>query len=132
MHLKNPRARPHTPLLLSWLGLWLLTCSCMSNATAQTGPAGTLFTVPTTTFYKQVTGESVVTLNDTTETIVGVQTQLNTLRTQNPAKVIVVNLKANGRYIVTTTPLVLGTNMCLNGNGATLVAASRDHRKQPS
>ena len=124
MHLKNPRARPHTPLLLSWLGLWLLTCSCMSNATAQTGPAGTLFTVPTTTFYKQVTGESVVTLNDTTETIVGVQTQLNTLRTQNPAKVIVVNLKANGRYIVTTTPLVLGTNMCLNGNGATLVAAS--------
>ncbi len=124
MHLKNPRARPHTPLLLSWLGLWLLSCSCMPNATAQTGPAGTLFTVPTTTFYKQVTGESVVTLNDTTETIVGVQTQLNTLRTQNPAKVIVVNLKANGRYLVTTTPLVLGTNMCLNGNGATLAAAS--------
>ena len=109
---------------LRWFGLALLTGTSMPIASAQTGPVGTLFTVPTTTFYKQSSGESVVTQNDTTETIAGVQTHLNTLRTQNPTKVIIVNLKANGRYLVNTTPLVLGTNMCLNGNGATLAATS--------
>ena len=107
-----------------WLGLALLTGTSVPIVSAQTGPVGTLFTVPTTTFYKQSSGESVVTQNDTTETIAGVQTQLNTLRTQNPTKVIIVNLKTNGRYLVNTTPLVLGTNMCLNGNGATLAATS--------
>jgi len=109
---------------LRWFGLALLTGTSMPITSAQTGPVGTLFTVPTTTFYKQSSGESVVTQNDSTETIAGVQTQLNTLRTQNPTKVIIVNLKANGRYLVNTTPLVLGTNMCLNGNGATLAASS--------
>ncbi len=107
-----------------WIGLALLTGTSVPIVSAQTGPVGTLFTVPTTTFYKQSSGESVVTQNDTTETIAGVQTQLNTLRTQNPTKVIIVNLKTNGRYLVNTTPLVLGTNMCLNGNGATLAATS--------
>ncbi len=120
----NPRTQPSAPRQLRWLGLWLLTCASLPTAPAQTGPVGTLFTVPTTTFYKQVSGESVVTLNDTSETITGVQTQINSLRTQNPTKVIVINLKANGRYLVDTTPLVLGTNMCLNGAGATLAATS--------
>ena len=124
MHSRNPRPQLRNPSSFGWLGLWLLACTSLPPAPAQTGPVGTLFTVPTTTFYKQVSGESVVTLNDTTETITGVQTQINSLRTLNPTKVIVINLKANGRYVVTTSPLVLGTNMCLNGGGATLAAAS--------
>jgi hypothetical protein len=79
------------------------------------------YVVPNATFVQQ-SGETVTTINDTSGSIATVQTAINSARTANASRLIVVNLKANTRYAVTTTPLTLGSNVCLTGSGTTIAA----------
>ncbi|MBU6222316.1 MAG: right-handed parallel beta-helix repeat-containing protein [Planctomycetes bacterium] len=81
------------------------------------------YVVPNATFVQQ-SGETVTTINDTSGSIATVQTAINSARTANASRLIVVNLKANTRYTVTTTPLTLGSNVCLTGSGTTIAAAA--------
>ena len=62
------------------------------------------YVVPNAAFVQQ-SGETVTTINDTSGSIATVQTAINSARTANASRLIVVNLKANTRYVVTTTPL---------------------------
>ena len=79
------------------------------------------YVVPNATFVQQ-SGETVTTINDTSGSIATVQTAINSARTANASRLIVVNLKANTRYVVTPTPLPLGSNVCLTGDGTTIAA----------
>ena len=81
------------------------------------------YVVPNATFVQQ-SGETVTTINDTSGSIATVQTAINSARTANASRLIVVNLKANTRYTVTTTPLTLGSNVCLTGSGTTIAATA--------
>ena len=81
------------------------------------------YVVSNATFVQQ-SGETVTTINDTSGSIATVQTAINSARTANASRLIVVNLKANTRYTVTSTPLTLGSNVCLTGSGTTIAAAA--------
>ncbi len=80
------------------------------------------YAVPSASFI-QTSGEAVTRINDTTGTIAGVQSLIDSSRTANPDRFIVVTLKAGAAYAVSTTPLVLSSKMCVSGAGTSLVAA---------
>ena len=86
------------------------------------GPA--LYTAPDNKFVEQPTGEQVVTINDTTGTIAGLQAAIDGARTSNASGVLVIHLKAGATYAVSSASLTLGSHMALVGTGATLRAAS--------
>lgn len=81
------------------------------------------YVVPNGAFVQQ-SGETITTINDTSGSISTVQAAINSARTANASRLIVVNLKANTRYAVTTAPLTLGSNVCLTGSGTTIAAAA--------
>ena len=86
-----------------------------------TGVMTPSYVVPNASFVQQ-SGETVTTINDTSGSIATVQAAINSARTANTTRMIVVNLKASTRYAVTSTPLTLGSNVCLTGNGTTIAA----------
>jgi len=85
---------------------------------------GTLYTVPNGTFYQQPTGETVTTINDTSGSISTLQAAINSARAANATRFLIINLKSNTEYLVTTSPLILGSKMCLSGASNTSIAAS--------
>jgi parallel beta-helix repeat protein len=66
----------------------------------------------------------VVTVNDTSGTLAGLQAAIDGARTANPSKVIVIHLKSATTYAVSSTSLALSSHMALVGTGATIQAAS--------
>jgi parallel beta-helix repeat protein len=91
---------------------------------AQPGVTGTLYTVPNGTFYQQTTSETVTTINDTSGSISTLQTAINSARAANATRFLIINLKSNTEYLVTTTPLILGSKMCLYGSSNSSITAS--------
>ena len=108
-------------MILSSLVLILAT---ISTSLAQPGVIGTLYTVPNGTFYQQPTSETVTTINDTSGSISYLQTAINSARAANATRFLIINLKSNTEYLVTTTPLILGSKMCLYGSSNTSIVAS--------
>ncbi len=106
--------------LASLLAFWLTA----PHALSQQGVRSSLYTVPNSTFYQQTSGESIVTITDTSGSIASLQTQIDAARVNQPTKIILICLKAGANYQVTNNPLTLGSKMCLKGFGATLEAAS--------
>jgi parallel beta-helix repeat protein len=102
----------------------VLLLATIATSLAQPGVTGTLYTVPNGTFYQQPTGETVTTINDTSGSISTLQTAINTARTANATRFLIINLKSNTEYLVTTSPLTLGSKMCLSGASNTSIAAS--------
>ena len=96
----------------------------IATSLAQPGLTGTLYTVPNGTFFQQPAGETVTTINDTSGSISTLQTAINSARTANATRFLIINLKSNTEYLVTTTPLILGSKMCLSGSSNTSIAAS--------
>ena len=89
------------------------------------GRRGNLYTAPPNGFVLSPSGnETITTINDTSGSISSVQTAINNARAANGSAVIVVNLQAGTTYTVNSSPLVLGTRVCLIANGATIRAAS--------
>jgi parallel beta-helix repeat protein len=93
-------------------------------AFAKQGVVRTLYTVPNTTFIEQPTGESVVTINDTSGSISSLQTAIDNARSANPGNVIVIHLQRGGIYFVTSAGIVLGSHECLVAEGAIIQAAN--------
>jgi len=102
----------------------VLLLATIATSLAQPGVTGTLYTVPNGTFYQQPTGETVTTINDTSGSISTLQTAINTARTANATRFLIINLKSNTEYLVTASPLILGSKMCLSGASNTSIAAS--------
>ena len=108
-------------MILSSLVLILAT---ISTSLAQPGVIGTLYTAPNGSFYQQPTSETVTTINDTSGSISTLQTAINSARAANATRFLIINLKTNTEYLVTTTPLILGSKMCLYGSSSTSIVAS--------
>jgi len=106
--------------------LLVLLLATLATSLAQPGVTGTLYTVPVTTkfFYQQTAGETVTTINDTSGSISALQTAINNARTANATRFLIINLKSNTEYLVTTNPLILESKMYLSGSTNTSIAAS--------
>jgi hypothetical protein len=95
-----------------------------SAALAGQGVVRLLYTVPNTKFIENPSGDSTVTINDTSGSIATLQASLNSARSGNPNAIILIHLQAGATYSVTNAGLVLGSRECLVGSGATIRAAS--------
>lgn len=104
--------------------LLVLLLASVTTSLAQPGIQGTLYTVPNGTFYQQATGEIVTTINDTSGSISTLQAAINSARAANATRFLIINLKSNAEYLVTTVPLTLGSKMCLSGSSNTSIVAS--------
>ena len=90
---------------------------------ASQGTGRLLYTVPNTTFIEQPSGESVVTINDTSGSISGVQSAIDSARSANPNSVVVIHLLRGAIYTVNDAGLVLSSHECLVAEGALIQAA---------
>jgi hypothetical protein len=97
---------------------------CSTTAFAGQGASRMLYTVPNTTFIEQPSGETVVTLNDTSGSIATVQASLTSARAANPTNVLVLRLLGRATYWVTNAGLVLGSHECLVLGTATIKAVN--------
>ena len=102
----------------------LFLLATLATSLAQPGVTRTLYTVPNGTFYQQSTSETVTTINDTSGSISTLQTAINNARAANATRFVIINLKSNTEYMVSTTPLILGSKMCLSGAANTSIVAS--------
>jgi parallel beta-helix repeat protein len=110
-----------TTVLSICAGVAFLTAT---TAVAQQGAQRMLYTVPNSTFIENPSGDSVVTVNDTSGSISTLQTSINNARSGNPSSIIVINLERGATYTVNGAGLVLGSQECLIGSGALIQAAS--------
>ena len=126
------------PTTLQSLGFWQRSSGASSNdiETRKISIGNTLESVdlppstPSNTynapnsfpFIQQPTSEKVVSLEDTSGSISTLQGMIDAARSSSPDSFLVIYLKAAGTYAVTTTPLVLGSKMCLLGREATFSA----------
>jgi hypothetical protein len=91
---------------------------------ADQGAGRMLYTVPNATFIEKPSGDSVVTVNDTSGSIATLQSSINNARSSNPNSIIVIHLLRGATYSVSSAGLVLGSRECLVGSGAIIKAAS--------
>src|SRR5215472_2025962 len=105
----------------------ILAVSLIVSATtvlAKQGAVRTLYTTPNTAFIEQPSGESVVTVNDTSASISSLQAEINDARNANPGNVIVIHLMKGAIYSVSSAGLVLSSHECLVAEGAVIQAAN--------
>ena len=93
-------------------------------AFAGQGTQRMLYTVPNSTFIENPSGDSVVTVSDTSGSISTLQTSINNARSANPNSIIVIQLLNGAIYSVSSAGLVLGSGECLVGTGATIMATN--------
>jgi autotransporter-associated beta strand protein/parallel beta-helix repeat protein len=106
--------------------LALATMSVVSGTTLFAGPGvqRLLYTVPNSTFIES-SADTLVNINDASGSISILQTAINNARTANPGAIITIRLLSGATYWVSnsTGGLVLGSQECLVGTGATIAAA---------
>jgi len=83
-----------------------------------------LFTTPNTTFAEQTSGETIVSVTDTSGSISTLQTSINTARSANSTNVIVIQLLTNATYWVSSAGITLGSHECLLAGNATIRATN--------
>ena len=92
---------------------------------SKAGPRFALdYSVPSNNFIGQPAGEVVTVIDDTSGSVATLQRFIDAARAANPDRFIRVRLKANAVYAVTSSPLVLGSKMCVSGAGTTFAANS--------
>jgi autotransporter-associated beta strand protein/parallel beta-helix repeat protein len=98
----------------------------MPSAFAGQGSSRMLYTVPNSTFIENVAGDSDVTIADTSGSVSTLQALINNARSANPNSIIIIHLLSGATYSVNNTGggLVLGSQECLIGTGATIEAAN--------
>src|SRR5581483_8226474 len=102
-------------------GVAILTANA---AIASQGTQPMLYTVPNNTFIENPSGDSTVAVNDTSGSISTLQTSINNARSAHPSSILIVTLKSNATYSVSSAGLTLGSDECLIGSGATIKASS--------
>jgi parallel beta-helix repeat protein len=85
-----------------------------------------LYTVSTNSFIENVSGDSVVTISDTSGSVSTLQTRINSARSANPNSIIIIHLLSGATYQVNNSSggLVLSSQECLIGSGALIEAAN--------
>ncbi len=101
---------------------WLAVSSRIAFATQ--GVVRMLYTTPNSSFIENPSGDTTVTVNDTSGSIATLQSEINSARTSNPSAIIEIFLQSGSTYTVSATSLTLGSNECLVGTGAVIQAAS--------
>src|SRR5712692_2699425 len=114
----------YRPMLRSAFILALSLTIAAATGFAKQGAVRTLYTVPNMTLIEQPTGESVVTVNDTSGSISSLQVAIDNARSANPSNVIVIHLLRGAVYTVSSAGLVLGSHECLVAEGAIIRAAN--------
>jgi len=107
----------------------LLALAVVNGFFTVTGFAGQgaqrmLYTVPNSTFVQNPSGDSVIVINDASGSVATLQTAINNARSANPNSVIAVHLLGGATYWVGSFGLVLGSEECLVGTGATIKATN--------
>jgi hypothetical protein len=93
-------------------------------AFAGQGASRMLYATPNMTFIEQTSGETVITVNDSSGLISTLQASIDSARAANPTNVIVIRLSSNDTYMVSNAGIALGSHECLVAAGATIKAAS--------
>jgi fibronectin-binding autotransporter adhesin len=101
-----------------------LVLSATNVAVAGQGASRMLYTVPNSTFVENPAGDSVVTINDPSGSIATLQVLINNARSANPNSIIVIQLLNGATYSVSSAGLVLGSQECLVGTGAIIMATN--------
>src|SRR5579883_389616 len=96
----------------------------VATSFAKQGVVRGLYTVPNSTFIEQPSGETVVTVNDTSGSISSLQTAIDNARSANPSNAILIHLLRGAIYSVSSSGLVLGSHECLVAEGAVIRAAN--------
>jgi parallel beta-helix repeat protein len=86
------------------------------------GATRMLYSAPNSGFIMNPSGDSLVTINDTSASVATLQAAINSARSANPNSILVIRLLNGATYWVTNAGLVLGSRECLVGTGATLKA----------
>src|SRR5438477_5094680 len=95
-----------------------------ATAYAKQGAVRALYTVPNMAFVEQPSGETIITVNDTSGSIATLQTEINNARNANPGNVIVIHLLRGAIYTVSDASLTLSSHECLVAEGAIFQAAN--------
>ena len=90
---------------------------------AALGPVSNLYALPNAAFIQNEAGDEQVILEDFSESLSTLQAAINTARSDYPEAFILIRLKPGGVYTVSSSPLVLGSKMCLTGNATRIDAA---------
>ncbi|HTR40702.1 MAG TPA: right-handed parallel beta-helix repeat-containing protein, partial [Pseudomonadales bacterium] len=105
------------------LGLGVFSCT---RILAGQGAGRMLYAVPNNSFVENISGDNLVTINDTSGSISTLQTLINNARTANPGYVIIIHLLSGATYWVDNNNggLVLGSQESLVGSGALIEATN--------
>src|SRR5580704_10443904 len=87
--------------------VWCAVLLCPGAVWAGQGVQRMLYTSPNMAFIEQPSGDSIVTVNDSSGSIATLQTSINSARSANPNSVLVIQLLTNATYTVNTAGLVL-------------------------
>ena len=90
---------------------------------AALGPVSNLYALPKAAFIQNEAGDEQVILEDFSESLSTLQAAINTARSDYPDAFLLIRLKPTGLYTANSAPLVLGSKMCLTGNGTRIEAA---------
>ncbi len=111
--------------------MWLATAVAFSaiftgHVFAGQGAGRMLYTVPNNSFIENVSGDNEVTISDTSGSVSTLQALINNARIANPGYILIIHLMPGATYSVSnsTGGLVLGSQECLIGSGATIEAAN--------
>ncbi|HEV2331379.1 MAG TPA: RICIN domain-containing protein [Verrucomicrobiae bacterium] len=104
----------------------LVLCVSAISAFAGQGTGRMLYTVPNNTFVENISGDNLVTVNDSSGSISTLQTLINNARAANPDYILVIHLLSGATYWVNNSNrgLVLGSQECLVGSGALIEATN--------
>ena len=104
----------------------VLAVSLPAVAFGSQGAQRMLYAVPNSTFVQNPSGDSALTINDTSGSIATLQTAINNARSANPSSVIAIHLLSGATYWVNNSSggLVLGSQECLVASGATIQATN--------
>jgi autotransporter-associated beta strand protein len=75
------------------------------------------YALPNRAFIQKKSGDEEFILEDFSGSISALQTAIDDARSDYPDTFLLIRLKPEGLYTVTSSPLVLGSKMCLTGNG---------------
>jgi parallel beta-helix repeat protein len=90
---------------------------------ATPGLAPHFYALPNGAFIQNQSGDEQVILEDVSGSISDLQAAIDGARVDYPNAFLLIRLKPNGLYTVTASPLVIGSKMCLTGNGSRIEAA---------
>lgn len=102
---------------------FLFLINCVYSAKAGPGLAENFYALANGAFIQNESGDEQVILEDVSGSISDLQDAIYDARVDYPNAFLLIRLKPNGLYTVTASPLVIGSKMCLTGNGTRIEAA---------